>query len=216
MRHSILISALAVGLITSVSGCKIVKNPDPSTTEEATASTSDEARMAALAREIWAPKVLPMVAEHLVPLAELRASLAQDVDAAGKAHGLRPDGEANPWNFAVSGSGTILEAKTQSRAAKLQLDTDADGVADVTIQLGPVIRGTAVRDAMPFLTFSDFRDQIEFAKLAAGLNAMAHEGVTVPDGDLIGQTVRFEGIFTFKNLTTAPEIVPTSLTFEGA
>ncbi|WP_417258021.1 DUF2291 family protein [Celeribacter sp.] len=213
MRHTILVSTMACGLLISAAGCKIVENPDPNSASETEAAQSDEVRMANYAREIWEAQVLPAVAQKLVPITELRAQMEQDADAAGQAHGMRPEGEANPWNFAVSGSGVIVEAKTQSRAAKLQVDTDADGEADVTVQLGPVIRGTAIRDAMPFLSFTDFRDQIEFAKLAAGLNAMAHEGITIPEGDVVGQTVTFEGVFTYKNATTRPEIVPTALTF---
>ncbi|SMY09973.1 hypothetical protein LOM8899_04147 [Flavimaricola marinus] len=171
--------------------------------------------MAALARDIWDTDVLPTVAEHLVPIDDLRVSLAQNEQAAGQSHGLRPEGEANPWNFAVSGSGSIVEANTTSRAAKLQVDTTGDGAADVTVQLGPVIRGTAIRDAMPFLIFTDFRDQIEFAKLAGGLNAMAHERLSLPEGDIIGRTVSFEGVFTYRDLASAPEVVPTALSFEA-
>lgn len=213
MRHSLTNLLLAMCVLLGMASCKIIKNPDPNSAEEVESQQTDEARMAKYAREIWDTKVLPAVAEKLVNITELRTLLKQDVDAAGKAHGLRPEGEANPWNFAVSGTGKIIEAKTKSRAAKLQVDTDADGVADVTVQLGPVVRGTAIRDAMPFLIFTDFRDQIEFAKLAGGLNAMAHERLTFPKGDAVGLTVSFEGIFTFKNLNSKPEVVPTSLSF---
>ena len=48
---------------------------------------TDEERMAIYAREIWDTDVMPTVTAHLVPLNELRSALAQDVDAAGDAHG---------------------------------------------------------------------------------------------------------------------------------
>lgn len=214
MRRSHLFSAMALGALVATTGCKVVKNVDPNSESEIEAALTDAERMAIYARDIWDEKVLPTVAQHLVPLTDLRRALAQDEEAAGAAHGLRPEGEANPWNFAISGAGTIIEAKTKSRAAKLQVDTDADGVADVTLQLGPIVRGTTLRDAMPFLLFSNFRDQIEFAKLAGGLNSMAHERLTIPEGELTGQTVTFEGMFTFKNLTSKLEVVPTALSFK--
>lgn len=212
MRHTILFSAIALSALTATAACKVVKNVDPNDASEAEAALTDEERMAIYAREIWDTDVMPTVTAHLVPLDELRSALAQDVDAAGDAHGLRPEGEANPWNFAISGTGTIIEAKTESRAAKLHLDTDGDGEIDVTLQLGPIVRGTTLRDAMPFLLFSDFRDQIEFAKLGNGLNAMAHERLTIPEGDLVGQTVAFEGMFTFRDLNSTLEVVPTAMT----
>lgn len=205
---SILMIALAFA------GCKIVPNPDPELAKEAEATQTDEARMAAYVAEVWEPKVLPVVQQNLVPLAELRAALAADPAAAGAAHGLRPEGEANPWNFAVSGAGKIVDAKLESRAAKLMVDTDRDGAADVTVMLGPVIRGTALRDGMPFIVFTDFRDQIEFAKLANALNAQAHDSLTIPQGDVVGQTATFEGMFTLRDTAGQIELVPTMLSVD--
>lgn len=212
MRYTILFSAVALSAFTALTACKVVMNEDPNSTGETDVALTDAERMAIYARDIWDTDVIPTVTKHLVPLDELRSALAQDVDAAGEAYGLRPDGEANPWNFAISGAGTVIEANTESRAAKLQLDTDADGEIDVTLQLGPIVRGTTLRDAMPFLRFSDFRDQIEFAKLGNGLNAMAHDRLTIPKGDLVGKTVTFEGMFTFKDLNATLEVVPTAMT----
>lgn len=80
----------------------------------------------------------------------------------------------------------------------------------MTVQIGPIIRGTAIRDAMPFVVFTDFRDQIEFAKLANGFNAVAHERIAIPEGDVIGKTARFEGLFTLKDPASI-ELVPTTL-----
>lgn len=213
MRHALHISVLLLGSLAALSACKVVKNVDLSEAGQTEEGQSDEVRMENLAREIWEPKVLGAVADQLAPLSEVRAALAQDVTAAGNQFGYKPVGEASAWNFAVSGSGVIVETKMASRAAKIQVDTDADGKADVTVQLGPIIRGTALRDTMPFLSFSDFRDQIEFAKLAGALNAMAHSRLTLPTDDPIGQTVTFEGVYTFKNTETRPEIVPTALSF---
>lgn len=214
MFRPILYSLIALGLGTALSGCKLVKTSEVEAQGAANTEQTDTARMAVYAEEIWEARVMPLVKENLVPLPALRAELAKGLDVAGKAHGLRPEGEANPWNFAASGSGTIVESKLKSRAAKLQVDTDSDGKADVTVQLGPIIRGTALRDAMPFLIFTDFRDQIEFAKLAGALNTKAHEQLTLPDPetDVIGQTVQFEGVFTLRQVGDVPEIVPTALT----
>ncbi len=213
MRHALRLSAILLGSFAALSACKVVKNAAPADADQAQEEQTDEVRMANYAREIWEPKVLPAVADLLAPLSDLRLALAKDVDAAGEKYGYKPEGEASAWNFAVSGSGVVVETKMQSRAAKVQVDTDGDGEADVTVQLGPIIRGTSLRDSMSFLSFTDFRDQIEFAKLARGLNAMAHEGLEIPQQDPLGEIVTFEGVYTFKNVESRPEIVPTVLTF---
>ena len=207
MRQTPLAASLGLSLV--LTACQIVPNPDPA--DEAAVPQTDEARMAAYTDEVWEAQVLPVISSKVVAYPVLRAKLSEGLDAAGAAHGLRPDGEANPWNFVVSGEGVVVEAKLESRAAKMQVDMDGDGAADVVLQLGPVIRGTALRDAMPFVVFTDFRDQIEFAKLARAMNEKTSAGLDKPTGDVIGQRVRFTGVFTARTATDTPEVVPTEL-----
>ena len=207
-------SLFAVLVISGLAACKIVPDPDPEQAGEAQADQSDEARMARFAAEIWEPKVLPVVADKLVALPELRAALRADAEKASATWGLRQPSESNPWNYAISGSGKIVAANLKSRAARLEVDSDGDGKADVKIQLGPVIRGTAIRDSMPFLVFTDYRDQIEFAQVANALNTVAHERTAFPEGEPVGQTLHFEGVFTLKGQAEEVELVPTRLRYE--
>ena len=86
-------------------------------------------------------------------------------------------------------------------AAPVRQDTDGDGKADLTLQLGPVIKGSSLRDVAPFYKFGDFRDQIEFAKLARALNDRASAGLQVPEGELVGKTVSFSGTVDLKAAT---------------
>ena len=146
-------------------------------------------------------------------VAELRAAETADLDAAGEANANRGSGRGAAWNFLVSGTGTVIEAKLDSRARALSLDTDNDGAADLTLQLGPVIRGTALRDAAPFYDFDEFRDQIEFAKLSRALNDRIPDLVTVPEGDLIGTSVSFIGVVPLKKADEKMMVMPIEVTF---
>ncbi|WP_149141721.1 DUF2291 family protein [Gemmobacter caeruleus] len=204
---------IVLGLMP-LTGCKIVKTPEPGSEAagSATATPADDAaRMARMAAEIFAAKVVPFVAEQAVDLSTLRDAVAGGLDAAGAQHGHRPESEGSPWNFLVKGQGKVVKADTASRAAKLELDSDGDGVADVTVQLGPVIKGTSLRDAADFLVFTDFRDQIEFAKLARALNDEAHKALRLPEGDLTGRRFAFEGALTLRAKGDALLLVPTQL-----
>ncbi|NPD14684.1 DUF2291 domain-containing protein [Xinfangfangia sp. D13-10-4-6] len=214
-RSAFGVSVFCLALGLGLAGCKIVPDPDPNEAGATAAGQSDDERMQAYAADAWEPRVLPVIAGKRLPLRDLRQQLAADPSAAGAAHGLRPQGDSNPWNFAVTGEGVITGGKTDSRAAKLEVDTDGDGKGDLTIQLGPVIRGTAIRDAMPFVVFTDFRDQIEFAKLANAFNAEAHKRTPFPEGDIIGQQVQFEGVFTLQGKGEKIELVPTALSYGG-
>jgi len=200
---------LGLSLAVVLGACKIVPDPEPGS--ENAASQTDEDRMAAKAAEIYDSRMVPYVAEKAIDLPALTAALQGGLDSAGQAHGVRPQAEGSPWNFLVKGQGTVVEASRESRAATLTLDATGDGRADVTIQLGPVIKGTALRDAADFIVFTDYRDQIEFAKLARALNDRAHAAITLPEGELTGKTVRFEGATTLRTATDPMLVVPTVL-----
>jgi predicted lipoprotein len=208
MRAMTAILGLSLGL-TALGACKIVPNPEPGS--ETAASQTDEDRMAAKAGEIYDAQLVPYVSQKAIDLSTLTAALQGGLDVAGQAHGVRPQAEGSPWNFLVKGQGTVIEARRESRAATLTLDVTGDNQPDMTIQLGPVIKGTALRDAADFIVFTDYRDQIEFAKLARALNDRAHGAIRLPEGDLTGKTVRFEGATTLRTATDPILVVPTLL-----
>jgi predicted lipoprotein len=193
-------AALCLLAALALPGCKIVKTADKGETAAADAGEAgDDARIAALLDKTYEAKLVPLIAAKALAVADLRAALAGGLDAAGAAHGNKGSGEGAAWNFAIKGEGKVLEANLTSRARKAMVDTDGDGTADVTLQLGPVIKGTSLRDVAPFYRFGDFRDQIEFAKLARALNDRTSAALAVPDGDLVGKTVGFTGTLDLKS-----------------
>lgn len=203
MRPTILLAALLAA--TAPAGCKLVKNPDPAELAAKEAAGGAGADVAGM----WTDELLPHMEEAAAPLGELAPAIAADLDAAGEAHGRRANDSA-PWNFPVRATGTVVAAKTDTRAATAEIDIDGDGKADATVQLGPVIRGTTLRDAQPFIDFTAYRDQIEFAKLARALNDHAYETVleSVPKDALVGKTVTVLGAFTVKSASDPILIIP--------
>ena len=208
-RTLLTVTCLAAAL--SLGACKIVKTPAPGTQTAAADASGDDARITAILNDTYDQKLLPLVKSQASELADLRAAIASGLDAAGQAHGHRGAGEGAAWNFAVKGQGKVVDANLESRARKLELDTDGDGKADVTLQLGPVVKGTALRDIAPFYDFTDFRDQIEFAKLARALNDKASAALAVPEGDPKGKTVAFTGVVALKSPTEAWLMTPVEI-----
>jgi predicted lipoprotein len=195
---------LALVAALALPGCKIIKNAPEG---EGTAvipggEAGDDARIAAILDKTYEADLLPLIAKGL-PVADLRTALAGGLEAAGAAHGNKGSGEGAAWNFAVKGEGKVVKANLTSRARKAMLDVDGDGAADLTLQLGPVIKGSSLRDVAPFYRFGDFRDQIEFAKLARALNDRASAGLQVPEGDIVGKTATFVGTVNLKAATDA-------------
>lgn len=211
-----LISATAIVALTlvSLSACKIVKTarPDPALGGAASTQTTQADPIADLVESTFTTKLLPHIASTAQPLAELRSAVAADLAATGAAHGNRGAGEGAAWNFAVSGEGTVIAANLTSRARKVDLDTTGDGATDVTLLLGPVIAGTALRDVAPFYQFGNFRDQIEFAQLARALNDKVSPTLVLPDGDIVGKSLSFTGVVPLKSATDPYVITAVSVT----
>lgn len=206
--------ALCLVAALALPGCKIVKTAveGEGNTAVAAGEAGDDARIAALLDKTYEAELLPLIAANAMPVADLRSAVAGGLEAAGAAHGNKGSGEGAAWNFAVKGEGKVVEANLTSRARKAMLDTDGDGKADLTLQLGPVIKGSSLRDVAPFYRFGDFRDQIEFAKLARALNDRASAGLQVPEGELAGKTVSFSGTVDMKAVTDAWLVTAVTLT----
>lgn len=211
MTRTLTTAACLLALLPAVAGCKIVKNPDPNDTTQTAATMTDADRMAALVAESYEPKVVPHMDEKAQDIGAIVAGVATDLDATGAALGVPKASEGSPWNFVARGSGTVVASNRESRAATLDVDVTADGAADLQIQLGPVVKGTALRDATDFFVFTDFRDQIEFAKLARALNDTAAAAIDIPEGDLVGETVTFTGAFSLPKQGDPILLVPVAL-----
>jgi predicted lipoprotein len=211
MRPIPVAAAVALTLF-SLSACKIIKTeagPAAGTAAETQAAEGDQ--ITRLVESTFADKLLPLIASTAQPIADLRTAIASGIDAAGAAHGNRGAGEGAPWNFAVSGQGTVISANLTSRARKAGVDTTGDGTADVTLLLGPVIAGTSLRDVAPFYKFGDFRDQIEFAQLARALNDKLSPTLTLPSGDITGKHLTFTGVVPLKSATDAFVVTAVSI-----
>ncbi len=146
---------------------------------------------------------------------------AVDVTTVLRSSGAGSDDGAPPARSAlfVRGTGVVTEVNLQSRAGHALVRID-DGVAPATvaIQVGPVLRGTALRDALRFVRFTDFVNQFDFAAVANALNNRVLETVLGPVDvrALSGERVSFTGAVTrdARALKT-PEIVPVRLTVAG-
>ncbi|MCM8730571.1 DUF2291 family protein [Hephaestia sp. GCM10023244] len=75
--------------------------------------------------------------------------------------------------LAVRLTGTVLAVTGGERARAMAIDSDGDGSTDAIVQLGPVVRGTALRDALGTRTFNDFDSQIDYARYARLINDQA-------------------------------------------
>ena len=108
--------------------------------------------------------------------------------------------------------GTIVAADTQSRAATIGVDVTGRGKTDATVQIGPAIFGTSIRDALSFVSFNDFTNQIDFAKYGDAFNAYVNRETLekLPRKDLIGRKVSLLGAYTLDG-SDPPVVTPVEI-----
>ena len=154
---------------------------------------------AAYVNSIWDSQVLPEAASKSTDLGTLLQALQADPEGAKEKYGHR-EGQ-RPYNFLVKGEAKVLSVDTTSRAGTVKIDlAPGDGQPDATLQIGPVIRGTSIRDALPFIQFNMFLNQLEYASVSNAMNEKVAEDVigTLDLASLQGKAVEFEGAFTLE------------------
>jgi predicted lipoprotein len=161
----------------------------------------------------WAEKVLPAVEADAVDASTLLPALAADQVAASKQYGYQA-GTGSPYAFLTRGSGTVTKVDEENPSHPLTIQLDGTTGKDGTVQVvtGPVIAGTALRDGVKFIHFSDFTNQLDYADVGTELNTKVKTEVLAaldPKG-LVGTKVDFAGAFSL----VAPGsilVVPTQL-----
>lgn len=148
----------------------------------------------------WTQKIVPTVHDNAVDVTTVAAAIADDPGAAGKKYG-NQTGTGSPYAFMVKGSGTVTEVDTSVPTGPVTVEVPGPGggkPVKVTIATGPVIAGTAVRDAVKFIAFGDFTNQIAYADVANKLNDRAKTDVIakVDLKSVTGKRVTFAGAFS--------------------
>lgn len=139
---------------------------------------------AAYAASIWESKVVP--AANAAP------------EFAPGAHGL------------VKGSGRVL--KIDAARQRLVLDiAPFDGKPDAELDVGSV-HGTALRDALSFIQFGQFLNQVDYAHAANALDDRSAQAASAAlTGVKKGDTVRFSGALIPAEDGLPAEIVPVTV-----
>lgn len=163
------------------------------------------------ATSIWAKKVLPTVKARAVDLPMLLAALKRDPNAAAKRYGHYAVLNGPPA-FLVKGSGRVVSVDTTSLVSKAGIALGAGTKPDVFMQLPPIFSGTDVRDALPFLNFNQFVNQVQFGEIAIALNSKiaATTFAHIAPAKLKGKRIAFAAAFTLTQAKT-PLLTPITL-----
>ena len=145
---------------------------------------------------IWTSKVLPTIQEKAQDIAKILPEIRADPESAGQKYGRRE--ATNPYNYMVKGTGQVSEVHNQSQAGTAIVEIP--GLNEkVALQIGPVVRGTALRDATGIVSFNQFSNQLDYADVSKEMNlrALRTAFASLNPASLAGKTVTFFGTLTF-------------------
>ncbi|WP_392712386.1 DUF2291 family protein [Rhizobium ruizarguesonis] len=207
MRGALLAAVVAAAL----PGCKIIKTPTAEEKAAAAAKTAFDPN--AKVEAIWQSEAVPYFEKRAGDLKDVMQLSASSPDAAGEKYGNPRKQSSSPWTYAVKITGKVVAADTASRAATLDVDADGDGKADAKVQIGPALRGTALRDTLDFVNFNEFKNQIEWAQFGKAFNEKANAAFlsAVPREGLVGKTVTAIGAFPLPKSGELPLVTPSEL-----
>ena len=155
---------------------------------------------------IWTSKVLPTIQEKAQDIAKILPEIRADPESAGQKYGRRE--ATNPYNYMVKGTGQVAEVHNQSQAGTAIVEIP--GLNEkVALQIGPVVRGTALRDATGIVSFNQFSNQLDYADVSKEMNSRALKTAftSADPPSLAGKTITFFGTFTFDPHSKSPILI---------
>ena len=199
---------IGVGLLAALFTLRrpFVIRPLPGRAVAGSTTQPAESAAAKFVDSIWSGKVLPAIQEKAQDLVKILPEIRADPNAAGAKYGRRE--ATNPYNYLVKGTGKVMELHTESQAGTVLLEIPGL-VEKVALQIGPVVRGTALRDGTGLVSFNQFSNQLDYADASKEMNARAVKAAfaNVDAAALSGKTVTFFGAFTFDPHSKAPLLI---------
>ncbi|MBV9107736.1 MAG: DUF2291 domain-containing protein [Verrucomicrobia bacterium] len=166
---------------------------------------------------IWKSQVIPTILAKAVDAVVLLAEIRANPEAAGQKYGRRE--ASNPFNYMIKGSGKVTQVNTESRAGTMTVEVgNGSNHETINLQIGPVVIGTALRDATGLVSFNQFTNQIDYAGVSKEMNLRAIKDALAggDPGGFAGKTIQFFGAFTFDPKSTSPiRVTPVKLATEN-
>jgi predicted lipoprotein len=161
---------------------------------------------------IWDEKVLPAYEKQAADFVTVLEALRGKRREASERYGLKRETGEPFYVFKVRADARVVKYDDSSRNGLLRVNLEPSGKGmHAALQVGPVVLGTAIRDSLEFIRFTDVGNQLQFADLADQLNArMQKESVAPLDmSKIAGKCISFLGAFKLEEEQPIEDIVVT-------
>lgn len=169
-----------------------------------------------VATNFWRDNANAYFSERAVDLVTLLNEANGDFESVASKYGYYSMGDSGELSFIVKGTGTVDTVKNKLRSGYLGISVDGySGNVQSRLQIGPVFKGSAVRDTIKLISYKDYKNQIEWAQVSVAFHNLISQEVLAPIdmNTLQGKKVSFIGCFTVSRPSQI-QITPVSLTVE--
>ena len=194
-RQTILAILLCLIVSLTMSGC--VKVVEIGKEDELTGNKKFDA--AENVDSIWESQAVPELKEKAVDLAKLlNESNNGDFATIADKYGHYSMGTSGELSFVVKGEGTVIEVNREKKAGYMTVKLNGyDGQINVKLQIGPVYKGSAVRDNLSFIKYEDYTNQVDWAKISQSIHAVIDKDIVgkLDMASMTGKNISFVGAF---------------------
>ena len=152
-----------------------------------------------VAQNFWKENAKDYFEKNAVDLNQLITEANGDFSTVASKYGNYSMGDSGELSFIVKGSGVVDTVKNKLRAGYLGVIPDGySGNVKFRLQIGPVFKGSAVRDSISLISYKDYKNQIEWAQVSVAFHDLILKEIisTVDMNSIQGKSVDFIGCFT--------------------
>ena len=194
-KKSLISLALAAVLVlyAGFSATVVKEGQEATLTGEVAFNPSDEAN------KFWTNNAKDYFQQNAVDLNTLVSESKGDFSSVAKKYGHYSMGDSGELSFIVKGKGTVNLVKNKLRAGYLSVQVpDIDESYKVRLQIGPVFKGSAVRDSISLISYKDYKNQIEWAQVSVAFHKLITNSILskLDMESLLNKEVEFIGCFT--------------------
>ena len=194
-KRNIVIAAIAaIFVVYSLAAMTVVKEG-----EEAKLTGEVVFDPNTVATNFWQQNAATYFSENAVDFVTLVNESKGDFTTLASKYGHYSMGDSGELSFIVKGTGTINNVKNKLRAGYLGVAVDGyEGPAQVRLQIGPVFKGSAVRDTINTISYRDYKNQIEWAQVSVAFHNLISQEILAPIdmNSMMDKKVEFIGCFT--------------------
>jgi len=166
----------------------------------------------AYVENIWKSKIIPTISQDAQDITFILDELFKNKEVTEEKYGDRSG--TGSYSFMIKGKGEVTSLNTASRVGTLSIKLEKKYDSEIFITLGPVIKKDSIRDAVKFIQFNDFVNQLDFADVSRIIKTRVLNEIIGPLNlkEIVDKKINFEGAITFDRKDKI-YITPTNIEF---